>query len=55
MNESQVDINIYLLFMKSLIEKYGNFKISQDLHNDIIYHLGRICELVEFQIRKDNQ
>ena len=49
-NEKSVDVDIYIPFMKSLIEKYGNFKIDAELHNKIIYHLAKICELIEEQL-----
>ena len=43
----QVDINVYLPFMRTLIKKYGNFKMSQDLHNYIIEKLADICDEIE--------
>ena len=45
-----VDIHVYLACAKALVEKYGNFKMSADLHNEIIYHLCKICAAVELQI-----
>lgn len=45
--EGSVDVNIYLPFMKTLIKKYGNFKVSQELHNLIIYNLCEICDAIE--------
>lgn len=52
-NEITVDVDVYLPFMKSLIAKYGNFKVSADLHNDILRYLAKICQLVEDA--KDNE
>lgn len=49
--EDSVDIEIYLAFTKALIKKYGNFKMSQDLHNLIIKNLCQICMSVE-EIKK---
>lgn len=45
--DTQVDIDIYMPFMKALIKKYGNFKISQDDHNYIIEKLADICFRIE--------
>ena len=45
--EGAVDVHIYLPFMKTLIKKYGNFKVSQELHNMIIYNLCEICDAIE--------
>ena len=42
----QVDINVYLPFMRTLIKKY-DFKVSQDLHNYIIEKLADICDRIE--------
>ena len=50
-----VDIHVYLACAKALVEKYGNFKMSADLHNEIIYHLCKICAAVELQIRMNEQ
>lgn len=50
-NEDSVDIEIFLSFTKALIKKYGNFKMSQDLHNLIIKNLCQICRSVE-EIKK---
>lgn len=49
-----VDIEIYLPFMKTLIKKYGNFKMSQELHNLVIYNLCEICDMIETTKRKHN-
>ena len=49
-NEKSVDVHVYLGCSKALIEKYGNFKIDAELHNKIIYHLAKICELIEEQL-----
>lgn len=43
MKEFGVDIDIYLTLSKALIEKYGNYKVSQELHNKIIKNLAEIC------------
>jgi len=51
-NEKSVDVDIYIPFMKSLIEKYGNFKISSEMHNAIILKLAEICEMVRFAPRE---
>lgn len=48
-NEASVDVHIYLACSKALIKKYGNFKVDARLHNEIIYHLAKICELIEEQ------
>lgn len=45
--EPSVDVDVYLAFTKALIKKYGNFKMSQDLHNKIIENLAEICTIVE--------
>lgn len=45
--EKTVDVDLYLKFSNILIKKYGNFKISQELHNKIIRYLAEICEDVE--------
>ena len=45
--EWSVDVRIYLPFMKTLIKKYGNFKVSQELHDMIIYNLCEICDAIE--------
>ena len=45
--KGSVDVNIYLPFMKTLIKKYGNFKVSQELHDIIIYNLCEICDAIE--------
>lgn len=55
MESISVDINVFLACTKALVEKYGDFKMSQDLHNDIIYHLYKICTAVELKIRMDEQ
>jgi len=47
MNEYGVDINIYLAFTKALIKKYGNFKVTPELHNKIIEKLSDICWEIE--------
>lgn len=50
MKQTSVDVDIYIPFVKSLIKKYGNFKISDTLHNTIIRKLAEICEEVEEHI-----
>lgn len=45
-NEKSVDVDIYIPFMKSLIKKYGDFKINSEMHNAIITKLAEICEMV---------
>lgn len=42
-----VDVDIYLAFSKALIKKYGNFKLSSELHNTIIANLAEICTYIE--------
>jgi hypothetical protein len=54
-NEASVDVNIYLAFVNSLIEKYGNFKMSQELHNMIIEKLADICWQLEENNKKEQQ
>lgn len=51
--KESVDVDIYLAFANALIEKYGNFKMSQDLHNMIIRNLAQICTQVEQINAKD--
>lgn len=46
-NEKSVDVDIFIPFMKSLIEKYGDFKINAEIHNTIITKLAEICAIVE--------
>lgn len=46
-NDVGVDVEIYLTFAKALIKKYGNFKMSQELHNMIIEKLADICWKLE--------
>ena len=46
-NEVKIDIDIWMPFMKALVKKYGNFKISQELHNMIIEKLYDICWQIE--------
>ena len=45
--EKYLDAKIYLDVMKILIQKYGNFKVSPELHNKIIKDLAEICEQIE--------
>ena len=45
--EESVDVDIYLAVSKALIKKYGNIKMSQDLHNKIIRNLAQICADIE--------
>lgn len=45
--EESVDVDIYLAVSNALIKKYGNFKMSQDLHNKIIRNLAQICADIE--------
>ena len=45
--EETVDVDIYLAVSNALIAKYGNFKMSQDLHNMIIRNLAQICAQIE--------
>ena len=45
--EETVDVDIYLAVSNALIAKYGNFKMSQDLHNKIIRNLAQICADIE--------
>lgn len=52
-NEASVDVHIYLDFVNSLIEKYGNFKMTQELHNMIIEKLADICWKLEEDNKKD--
>lgn len=42
-----VDVKIYLAFSNALIEKYGDFKLSSELHNTIIANLAEICTYIE--------
>lgn len=42
-----VPIEIYLAVIQTLIDKYGNFKMSQELHNMIIHNLAQICAEAE--------
>lgn len=42
-----VHADVYLPVMKILIKKYGNFKVSQELHNYIIESLACICDAIE--------
>lgn len=51
-NEITVDVDIYLPFMKSLIDKYGDFKINPEMHNTIIAKLAEICEMVNVAVVK---
>lgn len=44
-----VDVDIWMPFMKALLKKYGDFKISQELYNLIIYNLCEICDAIETQ------
>lgn len=48
-----VDIDIYLTFVRTLIKKYGNFKMSQELHNMIIEKLADICWKLEQDNKKE--
>ena len=50
--EGSVDVRIYLPFMKTLIKRYGNFKVSQELHDMIIYNLCEICDAIEDSKKK---
>lgn len=50
-NETGVDIDIYLTFVQALIKKYGNFKMTQELHNMIIEKLADIC----WKLEEDNK
>ena len=50
MKEKTVDVKVYLPVMKTLVKVYGDFKVSQELHNFIIVSLANICE----QIEKEN-
>lgn len=45
--EGSVNVDIFIPFVKILIKKYGNFKVTQDLYNEIIYALSDICEKIE--------
>lgn len=51
-DEIKVFVDIYLGFLNALIKEYGNFKMSQDLHNMIIRNLAQICAEVE-KIKKE--
>lgn len=51
--EASVDIDIYLAFSQALIKKYGNFKMSQELHNMIIEKLADICWKLEQDNKKE--
>ena len=51
--ELSVDIDIYLAFSQALIKKYGNFKMSQELHNMIIEKLADICWKLEQDNKKE--
>ena len=42
-----VDVDIWMPVMKALIKKYGNFNVSQDLHNMIIRNLCEICNAIK--------
>ena len=47
MNEAFVDVHLYLKVMNALIEEYGDFQISDRLHNYIIEKLADICEKIK--------
>lgn len=47
MTEKFVDTDVYLPVMKTLLQKYGDFKVSEKLHNFIIASLADICEAIE--------
>ena len=53
MNDAYVDVHIYLKLMDALIAEYGDFKISDRMHNKIIEKLADICELVRDAIRQE--
>lgn len=55
MKEKRVDIDVWLPIMKTLVKKYGNFKISQDLHNYIIENLACICDAIEQENPKEQK
>lgn len=42
-----VCVDVYLPVMKILIKKYGDFKVSPELHNFIIESLADICGMIE--------
>lgn len=50
-----IDVEVWLPVMKVLIKKYGNFKVSPDLYNLIIYNLCEICDAIEASKIKDDK
>lgn len=53
MNDTYVDVHIYLKLMEVLIAEYGDFKISDRMHNAIIEKLADICEMVRDAVRQE--
>ncbi len=49
-----VCVDVYLPVMKILIKKYGDFKVSPELHNFIIESLADICGMIEDVNKRKN-
>lgn len=48
-----LDMDIFLGVCKVLIKKYGDFKLTDVLYNQIIVEVGKICKLIEQNQKED--
>ncbi len=44
-----LDMDIFIGVCNVLIKKYGDFKLTDVLYNQIIVEIGKICKLIEIQ------